>query len=176
MLKLLSKVMLGGAALVLLCSAAEHNSWKQFPAMAGKCEIAFPQTPEHVRQTMSMPEDDYDMHYDVYVCPKGNEAVYMVLVAEYPEFVNEEYAEMSLESFLNGILTQHPNNQLIFADMVDFQGHKALDFFIKTKGVYFKGRAIMSKNHLYLLAMECEQNNYKESDFNFFIGSFALHD
>ncbi len=34
-----------------------------------------------------------------------------------PEFVDESYAQMSLEGLLNGILTHSPGNQLIFADL-----------------------------------------------------------
>jgi len=71
-------------------------------------------------------------------------------------------------------VTQNHDNELIFADLINVQGHKALDFFIKSKGVYFKGRAIMAENNLYLLAMECEQNNYLEMHYTHFIESFEL--
>ena len=151
------------------------ESWKKFHSVTGKCMVSFPGTPEHVKQTMSLEDDEYDMQYDVYVATEQNkQAVYMVLIAQYPPYVNESYAELSLESFLNGILTQHPNNQLVFADLTQVQGHKAMDFFIKTKGVYFKGRAIMAGSNLYLLAMECEGENFKENQFKYFIESFEL--
>jgi hypothetical protein len=81
---------------------------------------------------------------------------------------------MSLEGFLNGILTHNPNNQLIFADLSLVGGHEALDFFIRTGSVYFKGRALMVKNSLYLMAMECEVQNYDESHYNRFVDSFQL--
>lgn len=152
-----------------------YESWKKFHSVSGKCIIAFPGAPEHVKQTMTLEEDEYDMQYDVYVATEQNkQAVYMVLIAQYPSYVNESYAELSLESFLNGILTQHPNNQLVFADLTEVQGHKAMDFFIKTKGVYFKGRAIMAGSNLYLLAMECEGEHFKEKQYNFFINSFEF--
>ena len=70
--------------------------------------------------------------------------------------------------------TQHPNNQLVFADLIDVQGHKGMDFFIKTKGMFFKGRAVMSGSNLYLVAMECEEGKYKDKQFNYFINSFEL--
>ncbi|MDN3508035.1 MAG: hypothetical protein P0S94_03855 [Simkaniaceae bacterium] len=166
------------ASLLILCSATQdtrYTSWKRCISGPGKCEIAFPQTPEHVRQTMPVPEEDYNMSYDVYVAShESNKGVFMVLIAQYPEFVNEDYAELSLESFLNGILTQHPNNQLVFADMIEVQGHTGMDFFIKTQGVYFKGRAVMAGSNLYLLANECEQSAYHDGDFNYFINSFNL--
>ena len=165
----------GLLAVLLLCGAStSKKGWKKFQSVGGMCEVAFPKPPEHVRQKMSVPDDEYDMSYDVYVSTQGKEAVYMVLIAQYPPFVDDQYAELSLESFLNGILTQHPNNELVFADFIEVQGYKGMDFFIQTKGVFFKGRAVMAKNNLYLLAMECEQGDYNESDFNYFIDSFTL--
>lgn len=157
--------------------ASPHDvlQWKKFHSVPGKCKVSFPQNPEHVKQVMTLKEDNCDMQYDVYVSTEQNkDAVYMVLIAQYPDYVNESCAELSLECFLNGILTQHPENELVFADLIEIQGHKGMDFFIKTKGLFFKGRAVMSGSNLYLIAMECEEKLYKEHRFNFFINSFEL--
>ena len=150
------------------------ESWKKFHSVQGKCKVALPQSPEHVKQIMPFPEEGYNLRYDVYVSAHEKQAVYMMLIAQYPPFINETHAEMSLESFLNGLVTQNQDNKLIFADLVKVQGHKALDFFIESHGMYFKGRAIMAENHLYLLAMECDMKNYLEKHFNHFINSFEL--
>lgn len=150
------------------------NSWKRFHSVPGKCRVSLPDAPEHVKQIMPLPEEGYDLRYDVYVSAFERKAVYMMLVAQYPPFINDSYAELSLESFLNGLITQNHDNKLIFADIIEVQGHKALDFFIDSKGVYFKGRAVMANNNLYLLAMECEQKNYLEEHFNHFINSFEI--
>jgi hypothetical protein len=132
------------------------DGWKRFHSVPGKCMVSLPESPEHVKQIMPFPEEGYNLRYDVYVSAHEKKAIYMMLIAEYPPFINESHAEMSLESFLNGLVTQNHDNELIFADLTDVGGHKALDFFIQAKGTYFKGRAIMAENHLYLLAMECE--------------------
>lgn len=150
------------------------NNWKKFHSVPGKCCVDMPEVPEHIKQNLAMPDEEYTMQYDVYVSGMENKAVYMMLIAQYPPFVDDSFAEMSLESFLNGILSQNPSNQLVFADLVEFQGNKAMDFFIRTNNVYFKGRAVMSKNNLYLIAMECETKNYQEQDFAHFINSFEL--
>ncbi len=161
------------AQVVAKSSSCGH--WKSFHSFAGQCSVSFPENPEHVTQKMKLEEDDQDMQYDVYVAQEKNqEAVFMVLVAQYPSYVTEEYADLSLESFLNGILTQHPNNELVSADLIEVQGHKGMDFFIKTKGVYFKGRAVMSGSNLYLIAMECQSHNFQENKFDYFINSFKL--
>ena len=150
------------------------DSWKKFHSVHGKCLVSLPESPEHVKQMMPFPEEGYNLRYDVYVSAHEQKAIYMLLIAQYPPFINESHAEMSLESFLNGLVTQNHDNNLIFADLIEVQGHKALDFFIESKGVYFKGRAIMAENNLYLLAMECNVNNYLENHFNHFINSFEL--
>jgi hypothetical protein len=156
-------------------SSGSFNHWKKFHSVPGKCIVAFPEVPEHVKQTMKLEEDEYDMQYDVYVATELNkQAVFMVLIAQYPPYVNESCSELSLECFLNGVLMQHPNNQLVFADLVDVQGHKGMDFFIKTKGMFFKGRAVMAGSNLYLVAMECEEGHYQEQQFQYFINSFEL--
>jgi hypothetical protein len=102
-------------------------------------------------------------------------SVFLLLIAQYPDFVDQSYAQVSLEGFLNGILANNPGNQLLFADLLLVGGYEALDFFIRTGSVYFKGRAIMVKNKLYLMAMECEVQNYDETKYNYFVSSFVFN-
>ena len=166
-----------GSDSVLLTKAPKIqpvNGWKKFHSVPGQCKVSLPAHPEHVKQIMPVPEEGYDLRYDVYVSAFEKKAVYMMLVAQYPPFMNESYVEQSLESFLNGLVMQNQDNKLIFADIIVVQGYKALDFFIDSKGIYFKGRAIMANNNLYLLAMECEQKNYLEEHFKHFINSFEI--
>ncbi len=150
------------------------NAWQEFHAVAGKCRVSFPSNPEHVSQRLTTPEIGYDLRYDAYISSMDKQTVFMLLVAQYPDYVDQTYAQMSLEAFLNGILTYNPENQLIFADLLLVGGHEALDFFIRAGGVYFKGRAIMVKNSLYLIAMECDVQIYDEQNYNKFVDSFKL--
>ncbi|MFS8563124.1 MAG: hypothetical protein LVR00_01820 [Rhabdochlamydiaceae bacterium] len=149
-------------------------SWKEFHSVAGKCKVTFPDSPEHVSENLRMPEGGYELKYDAYISSMDQQTVFMLLIAQYPDFVDSSYAQMSLESFLNGILTHNNQNQLIFADLILINGNPGMDFFIRTGGVYFKGRAIMVKNSLYLMAMECEIKNYDEVHFKNFVESFKL--
>jgi len=150
-------------------------SWQEFHSVVGKCTLKFPVAPEHISEKMSVPEEGYDLKYDAYISSQDKKSVYMLLIAEYPQFVDQSLAQASLEGFLNGILANNPGNQLLFADMLLVEGNQALDFFIRTGGVYFKGRAIMVKNHLYLMAMECQVQNYDESGYKYFISSFKFN-
>lgn len=151
-----------------------ESLWQEFQSIEGSCSMQFPKYPDHLSEKMRMPKEGFDLKYDAYISAVDQKTVFLLLIAQYPDFVDETYARMSLEGFLNGILTHNPNNQLIFADLSLVGGHEALDFFIRTGGVYFKGRALMVKNSLYLMAMECEVQNYDESHYNKFVNSFSL--
>jgi hypothetical protein len=172
---LLSPVMLTGkpANKAPSTATAVSKDWKEVP-VSEKCKMKFPGAPEHISEKMVMPEEGYELKYDAYISPLDQQTVFMLLIAQYPDFVDESYAQMSLESFLNGILTHNPGNQLIFADLLLVNGHEALDFFIRTGNVYFKGRALMVKNSLYLMAMECELQTYDEASYKKFVESFKL--
>jgi len=150
------------------------SPWQEFHSVVGKCTMKFPKYPDHLSEKMRLPEEGFDLKYDAYISAMDQKTVFLLLIAQYPDFVDETYARMSLEGFLNGILTHNPNNQLIFADLSLVGGHEALDFFIRTGSVYFKGRALMVKNSLYLMAMECEVQNYDEVHYNTFVESFQL--
>ena len=136
--------------------------------------MKFPSSPEHVSEKMNIAEQGVELKYDAYISSGDAKTIFMLLIAQYPDFVDERFAHMSLEAFLNGILTHNPGNQLIFADLVLVEGHEALDFFIRSGSVYFKGRAMMVKNSLYLMAMECEVQHYNEGHYKTFVESFAL--
>ncbi len=153
---------------------ATGPKWQDFESIGGKCKMKFPKSPDHLSEKMRLPEEGFDLKYDAYISALDQKTIFMLLIAEYPDFVDESYAKMSLEGFLNGVLTHNPNNQLIFADLSLVGGHEALDFFIRTGGHYFKGRAIMVQNSLYLMAMECEVQNYDEAHYKIFVDSFQL--
>lgn len=153
---------------------SQLSAWQEFHSVVGKCTMKFPKYPDHLSEKMRLPEEGFDLKYDAYISAMDQKTVFLLLIAQYPDFVDETYARMSLEGFLNGILTHNPNNQLIFADLSLVGGHEALDFFIRTGSVYFKGRALMVKNSLYLMAMECEVQNYDEINYNAFVESFQL--
>jgi len=151
-----------------------ERNWHEVKHSSGRCSMKFPAAPEHVSEKMQMDGMEFSLRYDAFIAATDAKSVYMLLVAQYPDFVDEKFAHASLESFLNGILTNNPDNQLLFADLILVSGKEALDFFIRSGGTYLKGRALMVKNQLYLMAMECEVQNYDEQHYNMFVESFLL--
>ncbi len=152
----------------------EFSSWKEVYSESGGCKASFPGQPKHMQQDMQMKGSAEKLRYDVYVADHQKKEVFMVLIAKYPGEIKKEDAKQNLEHFLNTLVTQNPNNRLLFADIIEVEGNVAMDFFIRTESVYFKGRAIQANNSLYLLAMECPIVNYQEHHFTYFIESFSL--
>jgi hypothetical protein len=150
--------------------------WQELCSEPGKCSMMFPCAPKHVSEKLTLSEAGHDLKYDAYISSTdGKHEVFMLLVAGFPDFVDESYAKENLKGFLNGILTCNPNNQLLFAKVGTVYGNEALDFFIRTGSVYFQGRAIMINNSLYLIAMECEIIGYDAEQYEAFVSSFKLH-
>lgn len=155
-------------------SSETSKDWHKVESKQGKCTVKFPTSAEHVSETMKIDDEGTELKYDAYVSASNADTVFMLLVAQYPDFVDDDFAQMSLEAFLNGILTHGSEAQLLFADLVLVQGHEGLDFFIRTGANYFKGRALMVKNQLYLMAMECKVSDYDEKHYDTFVNSFLL--
>jgi hypothetical protein len=155
-------------------SRSDFQNWIEVHSPEGSCKAIFPRKPDHMQQDMKMRGTEEKLRYDVYVADHQRKEVFMVLIAKYPGEVKKEDAKHNLEHFLNTLISQNAKNRLLFADLIEVNGKPALDFFIKTDSVYFKGRAIQANNSLYLLAMECEIKNYQEHHFNYFIKSFSI--
>src|SRR3569832_753076 len=65
--------------------------WKEFHSKAGNCSMMFPNEPELISVKMAMTDEGFELAYDAYISAAEQKAVYMLLVAKYPEFVDESY-------------------------------------------------------------------------------------
>ena len=151
------------------------REWKSVDNLKGNCKCCFPSAPHHIEQKMPSHLDDKTIAYDVYVADAQKKSVFMVLVATYPEAIAKDRVIHNLEHFLNTIVNQNSNTRLVFADLVEVNGQQGMDFFLRNHQVYFKGRAIIKGDTFYLMAMECETQNYQDSHYQFFIESFRLN-
>lgn len=158
------------------CSESKQfESWSKLRSIPGQCHVCFPLTPEHITKSTAHPETDNELLYDLYIAGLNTDVVFMMLVAECPGQVDPAYAEAGLQSFINSLLTQNAHNKLVYADLVQVDNQKGVDFCIQTGDVHFKGRAIMGDNNiLYLLACECNHDSFDPDSFNYFVNSFQL--
>lgn len=156
--------------------AAEGSGWKQFYAKSGECAIGFPSQPTLVQQSLKLSEGKEQLHYDVYLAPFEDKGVFMLLIATYPRTLAGGHEVAGLEGLLRGIVSHNPDNQLVFANLLEFAEHPALNFLVQSSASYFRGQALMVGNKLYLIAMEGRKTDLDERTFIRFLESFKLLD
>ncbi len=169
---------IGLMAMQLCCpsvmSASLNEGWYQFSSKDGGCSISFPAQPNLVQQSIQIAEGQY-LHYDIYLAPMEDKGVCMLLVATYPISLSGAQEVAGLEGLLKGIVGHHIDNKLIFSRLVEYAGHPAMNFLVRSLSNYFRGQAVMIGNKLYLVAMEGRKSELNETVFERFLESLKIH-
>ncbi len=148
-------------------------SWKQVYMKGGECSIAFPSPPQLIQQVLNL-AGGQKLLYDVYVSAFENKAVFLLLVATYPQPLAQGQESAGLEALVQGIVSHHADNELVFAEKIDWNGHQAIHFLVQGGANYFRGQALMVGNKLFLMAMEGKEGGGEEALFAKFVRSFQL--
>lgn len=148
--------------------------WKHIFAKHGECKISFPSTPQVIEQSFPLSDGAGTLKYDVYLAPFEDRGVFMLLVATYPMALSGGHEVAGLEGLLRGIVGHHPENKLLFADLVDLYGYPAINFLVEGRATYFRGQALMVGNKLFLIAMEGARGTLDEPAYTRFLKSFTL--
>ncbi|MBU6148622.1 MAG: hypothetical protein KGQ54_00315 [Verrucomicrobia bacterium] len=148
----------------------ELSNWKT--VRSKRCTLKMPSTPYSSSHTNQVRGEQFN--YDVLVAPVDNRAVYILLVAEYPRAIPKNNQQASLEQFLTWISSQNPENRLDRASLIRHQGHEGLDFVIKNGSICFSGRLVIAESRVYLLAVECEENQVKNIPLSAYVDSLDL--
>jgi len=155
-------------------AAEETIAWKPVTTRTNDCQIAFPAQPQLIQQALKVSEQGHMLTYDIYLAPLHKEAMCLLLVATYPMPVAQGNELAGLEGLLNGILSHNPDSKVVFADVADHQGHTCVDFLLQSSTSYFRGKAMMAGNKLFLFAIEGKGTKLEEQAFRKFSGSFSL--
>jgi hypothetical protein len=153
---------------------AEQTGWKEIYTRSGECRITFPSLPQMIEQKLKLGLEGGHLSYDVYLAPYHEHSICVLLVAQYPKPVSPGSEMLGLEALLKGIISQHPENRLMFAEMVQMRGFPALNFMVESGKNFFRGQAVMVGNKLYMIAMEGVKQRFEESVFQQFLQSFQL--
>lgn len=154
--------------------ASEASTWRQVNTLTGDCSIAFPAMPKLMQQSIPVSEQGHKLNYDIYLAPLNDKSLCLLLVATYPYALRGGHELAGVEGLLNGILGQNPENKLIYANIIDKNGHPAVDFLVQSSSTFFRGQALMVGNKLYLMAIEGILGELNDDDFSHFAESFTL--
>ncbi|MBF8263895.1 MAG: hypothetical protein HW387_1560 [Parachlamydiales bacterium] len=153
---------------------ADMGGWKEIYTRTGDCRISFPALPQMIEQKLKLNNEGLHLSYDVYLAPYREHAVCLLLVAQYPKDLPTGAEATGLEGLVNGILNQHPENKLVFADMMKLHGFPAINFLVQSGKNCFRAQAVMIGNRLYMIAMEGTRQDFEEATFQRFLKSFKL--
>jgi len=148
--------------------------WKQIFAKHGECKIAFPSPPQMIEQSFPLSDGVNHLKYDVYISPFEDKGVFLLLIATYPMPLTGGHEVAGLEGLIKGIVGHHPDNKLVFADLVSLFNYPAINFLVEGNTSYFRGQALMVGNKLFLIAMEGVKGNLDEPAYTRFLKSFKL--
>lgn len=149
-------------------------SWTKIFSKSGECHISFPSAPQMIQQNLPLADGVNRLSYDVYLAPHEDKGVFLLLVATYPAPLSGGHEIAGLEGLLNGIVSHNPENELVYADIIDLLGHPAMNFLVEGGNSYFRGQALMVGNKLYLIAMEGLKGQMDEAVYARFLKSFNL--
>lgn len=155
-------------------SQMDTGCWQDFVSKGGRYKVSFPSYPQHVSETLKMQNGKVSIKYDAYIAEQGVDALYMVLIAQYPKTQIRPDPEAGLKAFLNGLLSHGESSRLVQVEWQEFQGFSAVDFLINTAGILLRGRAVMVENSLYLVAMESHETRFRTENFQYFMETFSL--
>lgn len=161
----------------LFCRSVAHadtgSTWKQIYTKSGECLISFPVPPQMLQQVLNLAEGK-KLLYDVYLAPFENKGVCLLLIATYPAPLSQGQEMAGVEGLLKGIIAHHPDNRLVFAELIDIGGYPAMNFLVQSGTNYFRGQALMVGSKLFLLAMEGQNESREENVFLRFVKSFQF--
>lgn len=154
--------------------AETKPTWQKVFAKSGECHISFPTDPQMIQQTLPLADGVNRLSYDVYLAPHEDKGVFLLLIATYPTALDQGHEVAGLEGLLSGIVNHNPENELVYADLIDYNGRPAMNFLVEGGNSYFRGQALMVGNKLYLIAMEGRKGKMNEAVYTRFAKSFQL--
>jgi hypothetical protein len=153
--------------------------WQRVHSIDGKCEILFPQKPEHYNQMLATDNLSAFLKVDIYMAALDDDlSIFSLIVTHFPNPVDPSKEVDSLESFLNGVLNSSESKTLKEASFSEFDNLNALNFLIEDQKRFLKGRVILNKDKLYLLSIEFNEDEIDaiKASYEKYISSFKINE
>jgi len=161
----MKKIMLFSLLLILTNGFA----FEKCTSLPGNCEIIFVDKPFYQKKIFPLMDDNKLMDYHLYLsCSENDNSIYMMVIAKYPFEINSDNEVQVLESFLSGMLNNSDAKILVNSNLEKTDFNTNLHFLIKENERNFIANSFVHQNMLYLIALESENENFKESFENYF--------
>src|ERR1700722_9556448 len=78
--------------------------WQEFTADESGFSVMLPTKPDHIQQSIDVPNTKLKINYDTYVSEPSDSVVYVVSVWHYPSEIDMSHPEVNLQDGFGGML------------------------------------------------------------------------
>lgn len=153
---------------------AKKSEWKPFTSTKSGFNIQFPAQPQHVEQTIEVPQTDMKISYNTYLSEPSDAVVYVVSVWNYPVEIDMDDPKQNLQDGFSGMLSALPGAQVEMMQMGSTQGFDSLEFKVKSDEIFFRGKLILVHHTLFQVFTVYRSDLESEKDYAHFIQSLEL--
>lgn len=154
--------------------------WKLYKPQNERFEVLLPGIPQHVSEThpnsknatKDAPKDV--IKYDVYLSQDVDGNIFMISLTQYPPSYEMGGIDEVLEAVKNGAVGSNSKNELKDIERSTFMNLPSLDFSIANSDSNIRSKVILDNKTLFVLTVMDKDSSRLESDFNTFVGSFAI--
>lgn len=153
-----------------------NGTWKVFHSVIDQFQAAYPTYPAYKTETSNPPlGSETEIKSDTYSsCPEDKKC-YEVAVTSFPDNMEMQNPEHSLEAALNGSLNSIPGNKLVSSNLETRKdGLPELTFLIQNGNVFIRGKYILREHKLYQIAVLYSERSFDENDYTKFMNSFSF--
>lgn len=149
--------------------------WISLSSYDDKFKVNFPLITESKTVYLQTPNSKIKLKTDIDISVLSNGTVFSLLRITYPHEMNLSGKEdLELKNWVSEWIKINQGFKLISSKLRIFNGIHSLDFILKKKHTYSKGRMLIFGQRFFLLIVTYEENNYNEAEYNRFINSFEL--
>lgn len=152
------------------------QDWHEFSPASEKFKVSFPVLPQHATESLVDPKTKETRQYDMYVSEKDNGTIFMISLITMLENSQAKINDEVLKNVIDDLVSTNPHSKIKSMKMGSYREYPAMDFSIESDKVNIDGKAFIVGNTLYLLTSVAKVEDYKSSEFDYFMNSFQLND
>lgn len=147
------------------------SNWKQFTSTKSGFNIDLPSSPEHIEQSIEIPQTNLSIEYNTYLSEPNESTVYVVSVWDYPKEIDMSDPKQNLQDGFGGMLSALPNAKVEFMELEKTQGFDSLEFLVRSDDIFFRGKLVLVYHTLYQVFTVYREGVEMEGDYKKFIES-----
>jgi hypothetical protein len=157
-----------------MVSEEQSTTWKAFTSTKSGFNIDLPSQPEHIEQSIDIPQTDLSITYNTYLCEPNDSVVYVISVWDYPKEIDMSDPVQNLQDGFAGMLSALPSSEVEFMEMDKTQGFDSLEFLVSSEDIFFRGKLILVHHTLFQVFTVYREGEEMDRNYSRFIKSLKF--